>query len=241
MTDLKLLVDQGNTRVKWIRAEDGKLMTASAGSGSLADFERSQADSAAPPGAVRISSVAGGERALVEFCTAQWGVAAEVLESTAERGGVRNAYADPRSLGVDRWLAIVGAVARHGKPLVVWDLGTASTLDAVDRGGRHLGGLILPGPRTMLRSLDSETLLKVPGDLRDVSAGPGLDTSAGIRNGVFAAQIGALNQFLRASSSALGAQPRVVVTGGAADPLRPYLAFEHVFDPLLVFRGMLVD
>ena len=119
-------------------------------------------------------------------------------------GGVRNAYDEPGKLGVDRWLAIVGAVARYGIPVVVWDLGTASTLDAVDTSGRHLGGMIYPGPATMAASLTRDTRLIVPPDLEGASTDPGQSTSSCIQNGVFGAQIGALNMFLRSVAGKVG-------------------------------------
>ncbi len=241
MADVKLLIDQGNTRIKWIRARNGLLEPETAGRGSYDDFVLASTRNEVNPAAVRISSVAGGEQALVEFCTSQWGVRAEIIKSSAGRGGVRNAYTEPESLGVDRWLAIVGAVAHYGGSLVVWDLGTATTLDAIDESGQHLGGMILPGPATMLDSLVSATKLGVPADLQDSATEPGTSTAAAIRNGVLAAQVGALNQFLRSASETMGAEPRLVVTGGAAESLLPRLTFDHDYDPLLVFRGMLVD
>jgi len=68
---------------------------------------------------------------------------------------------------------------------------------------------------------------------------PGRSTASCIENGVFAAQLGALNQFLRHTTEALGSPPRLIVTGGAAGEILPLLDFEYVHDPWLVFRGML--
>ena len=143
-------------------------------------------------------------------------------------------------LGVDRWLAIAGAVARHGKPVVIWDLGTATTLDAVDQTGQHLGGMIYPGPATMLGSLGRETKLRVPPNLETSAISPGWSTRSCISNGVFAAQVGALNQFLRKVSEQMSQEPALVVTGGAANWVLPLLDFKTIHDPWLVFRGMLV-
>ena len=194
------------------------------------------------PGSVLCSSVAGGEEAreLAGFCESRWGLKAQMLESTGQRGEVCNAYRKPKMLGVDRWLAIVGAVARHGKPVVIWDLGTATTLDAVDHTGQHLGGMIYPGPATMLDSLSRDTNLRVPPNLENSAVTPGRSTSSCISNGVYAAQVGALNQFLRNISEEMGGTPMLLVTGGAASQILPLLDFEYIHDPWLVFRGMLV-
>lgn len=244
MAEQTLLIDQGNTRLKWVLAIGDEIDEASAGHGDSEAFRQAFGPQApVQPQAVLFSSVAAEDEAaaLAQFCLSRWGVEAQLLSSTRQRGGVRNAYDDPGKLGVDRWLAIVGAVARYGAPVVVWDLGTASTLDAVDTSGRHLGGMIYPGPATMARSLTRDTRLIVPPDLKGASTDPGQSTSSCIQNGVFAAQIGALNMFLRSVAGKEGGQPKLVITGGAANAILPALEFDYIQDPWLVFRGMLVE
>ena len=247
-----LLIDQGNTRLKWILARDGEIVEDSAGRGDFAALAAAFEGSSERLKDVLISSVAGSEavRQVTEFCHLRWGIRPRRLQSKSEQGGVRCAYANPSALGVDRWLAIVGAVHRYGKPVVIWDLGTASTLDAVDEHGDHLGGMILPGPATMLNSLRRDTRLRVPDDLSkaQASAGrgeagvaPGADTAECISRGVLAAQLGALNQFLRHVARRMGSDPELVVTGGAAEHIVDLLEMQYRHDPWLVFRGMLVD
>ena len=243
MADVKLLIDQGNTRLKWVLARDGEIDENSAGQGNLEAFMQAcLQDASILPASVLISSVASKEeaRVLAEFCESRWDLKAQLLESTGQLGGVHNAYREPKMLGVDRWLAIVGAVARHGKPVVIWDLGTATTLDAVDQSGQHLGGMIYPGPATMFDSLSRDTNLRVPPNLENSAVTPGRSTGSCIGNGVYAAQVGALNQFLRNTSEELGGTPMLLVTGGAASQILPRLDFEYIHDPWLVFRGMLV-
>ncbi len=245
MTDARLLIDIGNSRIKWAWAKGRELLPERAGNGEFPDFERACRPAAAlRPVEVLLASVAGADRArqVAELCTMRWGIAPRVLRSREQQGGVRNGYAEPAQLGVDRWLAIVGAVAAHGKPVVVWDLGTASTLDAVDASGQHLGGWILPGPTTMLDALVRGTKLKVPPDLQQAgSITPGHSTAECIRRGVLAAQAGALNRFMEHVAGHIGAEPRLVVVGGAANDVLAGLDIEHIRDPLLVFRGMLVE
>ena len=242
MTEWALLIDQGNTRLKWVLAGSGEIDEKSVGQGDFDAFRQTcRHEAFVEPDTVLISSVAGIENAqtLAVFCESQWGRETQMLVSTKQRGGVRNAYPEPEMLGVDRWLAIVGAVARYGKPLVIWDLGTATTLDAVDETGQHLGGMIYPGPATMLDSLGRDTKLRVPANFENAGITPGRSTADCISNGIFAAQLGALNQFLRKVSDEMGRQPEIVVTGGAATWIVPMLDFETIYDPWLVFRGML--
>lgn len=245
VTDLQLLVDQGNTRVKWIWVRDGVIAEDTAGRGGLVHLAKAmESDEGLGPTEIRICSVAGPEPVadLRQLCLDRWNLEPCLMESRAEQGGIRNGYVRPQSLGVDRWMAIVGAATVYGAPAVIWDLGTAATLDAVDASGQHLGGWILPGPETMLNALRDYTRLTVPEKINGVDAPePGRNTADAIRSGVLAAQAGAVGRFMKACASAGHRDPRLVVTGGAASEVRGALDVEYVFDPLLVFRGMLVD
>lgn len=251
MPDSVLLIDMGNTRIKWVWAVDGRIDEETCGRGGLDAFRRlTQSHADGSPGRVLLSSVAAKERtqAVMDACNLHWAVTVSRLASRRQQAGIRNAYEQAETLGVDRWLAIVGAAHSYGKPVVIWDLGTATTLDAVDAAGQHLGGYIFPGPVTMLEALRSGTALTVPGDLsgaledsptgQEYSISPGQTTVDCIIQGVRATQIGALNQFLRSISPQVG-NPTLVVTGGAAQELLSGLKFKHIHDPWLVFRGML--
>lgn len=248
-----LLIDQGNTRLKWVPALDDQLVTDGAGQGDFDAFREASGSAGQSPQLVLLAGVADPEQkqGLADYCRDRWGIEVCLLVSRRKQGGVRNAYREPATLGVDRWLAIVGAANHHGMPVVIWDLGTASTLDAVDEQGRHLGGLIYPGPATMLRALQSDTRLSVPdappgatpreAGTSGPGVAPGTSTSDCIGRGILAAQLGALNQFMRSVSSSGGTPPRLVVTGGAAEPILPLLDFPVIHDPWLVFRGMLIE
>ncbi|NNK52721.1 MAG: type III pantothenate kinase, partial [Xanthomonadales bacterium] len=123
MAERTLLIDQGNTRLKWVVAMDGKIDKKSAGRGDFEAFaEACRSDAFKQPAQVLFSSVAGSEAAqeLADFCASQWQLKARQLLATSRSGPVRNGYTKPDELGVDRWLAIVGAVAHYGKPVVVW-------------------------------------------------------------------------------------------------------------------------
>jgi len=255
---MDLLIDMGNTRLKWVWAAGGKIDQSTFGHGSRDDF----LGKCQPPGSARtarvlIASVANPSRTanIVCDCETRWEAPVKRLQTLGSQDGIENAYENPETLGVDRWLAIVGAAHAYGAPIVIMDLGTATTLDAVDEQGRHLGGLILPGPALMLNSLASATAMPVPTDFgggksksgaggekaHGPDVGPASSTSEAIREGVFAAQIGALNQFMRHVAAKLGKEPRLVLTGGAAECILDRLESHPVFDPWLVFKGMLRD
>jgi len=250
MTDI-LLVDMGNTRLKWVLVHEGAILESTLGRGDVALFFDALDDLTCKPARLLLSSVARDEatEAFIAHCEAQLKIKVTRLTSEKECAGIANGYANPAALGVDRWLAIIGAARCHGMPVVVMDLGTATTLDAVDGQGRHLGGLILPGPALMLESLAGATAMKVPDRFKSSAELPGQagltgvaparSTSSAIQEGVFAAQIGALNQFIRNVSMELGTEPKLVLTGGAAEGILGRLGKTPVFDPWLVFKGML--
>lgn len=260
-----LLIDQGNSRVKWIgavwhaMAENWSLDVTTFGEGD-AQALGSALDSGAlfPPQEVLLCSVAPEEsmRALEEIIADRTAAPLVRLAAQAETCGIRNGYRAPEQLGADRWMAVVGAARHHGTPVVVMDLGTASTLDAVDERGRHLGGLILPGPRTMLDSLSGRTALDTGFDTANRAgrkAGePQVATPAAIEGGILAAQAGALAGFAdrvvarvqERMDENTAAKLKIVVTGGAAGAiLKASLGpsgYQLTHDPLLVFRGMLL-
>lgn len=250
MTDI-LLIDMGNTRLKWVIARDGKILEGTLGRGGTMGFFSTFQEMAGRPTQLLLSSVAG-KSATDEFvgrCVEHLDMKVTCLKSEKECAGIVSGYSDPAALGVDRWLAIIGAAHDYGLPVVVMDLGTATTLDAVDSQGNHLGGLILPGPALMLESLAKATAMKVPERFKNSAEFPGRaaipgvaparSTSSAIQEGVFAAQIGALNQFIRNVSMELGTEPKLVLTGGAAEGILGRLEKAPVFDPWLVFKGML--
>ena len=241
-----LLVDVGNTRVKWTTCEDGVLAEQQAAlhSGwSAADWER-RLFSRDDIGSVVAASVAGGDskRALIS-AAARCGVTdLRFVASTSEACGVRNAYPDPSLLGVDRWVALIGAYWLHGpRATCVVDVGTAATLDAVLADGTHLGGFIVPGPRLMAGSLLQGTsdLAAHTEASRAGARNPYADnTRDAIERGSRVA-VAALVDRAHAELARRSPQPALVVTGGDAPEVLPYVlstTAEHV--PDLVLRGI---
>src|SRR5690606_2336491 len=155
------------------------------GTWSAADCE--VAFSALPtPSRVLVGNV-GGERigAIVrEVALSRWGIEPVFVEPAVETAGVRNAYPEVWWLGVDRWLAMIGAYALQRRAVCVVSIGTAATIDGVDASGRHLGGVIVPGADLMVDSL-----------LRNTSGIARRAETGSIGSGVFANNtLGAIRQ-----------------------------------------------
>lgn len=244
---MTVLVDIGNTRIKWARFEDGVLQPQSAAPHADWSAETvvetvlrrgNRADR------VLVSNVAGPRMAdVVRTAVAQtWQIAAEFVTSTPIAGGIINAYPQPAKLGVDRWLAMIGAYALERGAVCVVSIGTAMTIDAVDADGRHLGGVIVPGPDLMIASLLNNTS-DIAQRARQGDAGDGLfadNTLGAIRQGAEHA-LGALIEravgVMRRTSREM---PKLLVTGGATDRVEKAIGLPYRAVPDLVLQGLAV-
>ena len=241
----ELLVDVGNTRVKWASVdEQGRLapqQAAGHANWTVDDWERALF---ATPGIARVAaaSVAGpaSRRALLEAAERRGVTDVRFVTSTADACGVRNAYHDPSLLGVDRWAAVVGAYHLRGACCVV-DVGTAATVDAVDAGGQHLGGFIVPGPQLMVRSLLTQTsdlaahtAASCEGRTTDFAD----NTREAIERGCRVALASLVDRAHADLERATGTRAALLITGGAAPDVLPYVLarVEHV--PELVLHGV---
>ena len=154
-----LVVDIGNTRVKWARVIDGRLTMQRAAahrSWRTGDFAKTIFGGARGITRVIVASVGGGraDQRLSAAARRSSGVIPEFIVSTRRLGGVTTAYTEPWRFGVDRYAAVIGAHAFiPRRALCVVDVGTAVTIDLVNARGYHLGGAIIPGPQLQVQSL----------------------------------------------------------------------------------------
>ncbi len=240
MTGMKLLVDVGNSRVKWAFGTSAGFVAMGEARHDDGDDLPALLDAAHAPDEIRVANVAGADAGVrvAARLRERFGVVPVFARSAAGGAGVRSGYADPAQLGVDRWLAICAAYAGYRAPVCVVDAGTATTLDIVSGDGEHHGGLILPGI-----SLMQSALLGGTGDLARLSSdgvadkgagrpGPapghgahgialGRDTAAAIREGALQATaclVAACLHHLR-DDSASGSGPGLLVLTGGAAPL----------------------
>ncbi len=245
---MTLLVDIGNSRVKWARLEadgPGAQSAADYAGWSTADW-RAVLFAGAPVEHVLAASVAGksADSALDEAARLATGQAVRFVATTRAAGGVQNGYADPGLLGVDRWLAVIGAYARVGGACVVADVGTAATIDVVATDGRHRGGYIVPGPRLMaaslLRSTSDLAVHHASSGAARTEAGFADNTRDAIERGCRLALAAWVDRSVADARRESAEQPRLLLTGGAAPEVLPHLrsTVEHV--PDLVLRGLAV-
>ena len=243
-----LAVDVGNTRLKWALYAAplpgaGMLAHGAVFLEAIDELAEGQWRDLPAPSSMLGSIVAGeGIRRRAEEQLEIWDVEPRWVVSSASACGVVNGYDHPTRLGVDRWVALIGArqrvVARGpARPALVVMVGTAVTVDALDTEGRFVGGLILPGFGLMLRALEMGTAgLKAPtGEAVDFPT----NTSDALMSGGSDAIAGAIERMHRKLVRRTGREPALIVSGGAAVKLASLseLPFEAV--ETLIFEGLL--
>lgn len=235
---MELLLDAGNSRIKWaVRDDDGLSRTGELrGESAFGDL----AARLATPAAIRVASVRDDafNSALGQTLESHWpGVPSHWPRTRAKQHGVRCAYPEPENMGVDRWLALLAARGIARGPLCVVDAGSAVTLDALDPLGRHLGGLILPG-MAMARSLMHERTarVRVRDDFR-----PGWwtdNTSDAVNSGSYWAIVSLVERFRARTEERLAAPCELILTGGDAPAIMEALADRGRYEPHLVLQGL---
>lgn len=232
---MMLLIDAGNTRVKWALVLDGAALGAWQASGSLLHADLDAVRPAWATGTrVLVSNVAGAQLAERIAALLPAGAQVEWFASEATRAGLTNGYREPARLGCDRFAAAIGARAlAPGRDLIVAVCGTATTVDAVRADGRFVGGMILPGLALMAASLARNTA-----QLPEVAAGAlpplfGDNTHDAILSGVLSAQAGAIERAV----AGLGAAA-CIVSGGAAPHIAPALKVAHKVVDNIVLVGL---
>lgn len=174
-------------------------------------------------------------------------LASEVFEVpfygvTAEmETGLDNRYDDPRAVGADRIVNAVAAGRHYGFPAIIVDIGTATTVEAVNGEGCYLGGAILTGLYVSLEALVSRTAKLPSVDLEEEPPRViATNTPDSIRSGFIYGYAGAVDALIRRSREELGEDGvRVVATGGQAGVIVPYCQEIQEFDPDLTLKGLL--
>ncbi|MFC4763983.1 type III pantothenate kinase [Dyella koreensis] len=223
---MRLLLDLGNTRLKWALQQGAVWRTRGAvgWDEDVGDaLHHAWRDLPTPREVLGASVVDSAREAQVAaVAKALWSLDTYWLRTPAEACGVRNAYAEPQRLGVDRFLAMVAAQASGHSPCVLAGVGTALTLDALAADGRHLGGLIAPGPQLMQQSLVSATSRvrpERPGQVLDVAD----NTADAVASGCWQAAAALIERFTARMTPALGGAPLLRIGGGDAAALLPLL------------------
>jgi type III pantothenate kinase len=259
-----LLLDAGNSRLKWALCEHGEL---SQQGGVEYEWPRlaAQLDASFTTLAVAtgrldgvlLCNVAGNKLEVVlrKKLATHWlptdeSAVHRVQETTsltiknviaqADAYGVRNAYQQPAQLGADRWAGLVAARQHCVGLTCIIDCGTALTVDVLTEEGVHAGGIIVPGMEMMIESLIENTDGIASSGQAEVSPLAVTNTADAVQAGVVAAMRGAVQQMLQYCRDEIGEEPTCVLTGGKAERLLSALPSDTIYDPDWLFKGLAI-
>ena len=141
-------------------------------------------------------------------------------------------------LGRDRLADAVGAAVCYGAPVIVIDMGTATTIGVVDGNRTFIGGMIIPGVKTSLKAL-SERASQLPSiDIAAAQNYIGRNTLECMQSGIVNGTAAMLDGIVSIISAKLGGAVRVVATGGMADSIVPHCRLKITIDRHLQFKGI---
>jgi type III pantothenate kinase len=225
---VKLLVDRGNTRTKAVLSDNGKLTVIPFSLDLFDQYDIKQLNYAS----VRHDAQS---KSLIEKAE-QSSAKIVRVKTSCEAFGVKCAYENFQTLGIDRWLAVLGAVSEYpNQNVIVVDAGTATTVDFVTADKVHTGGWIIPGLSLMTTSVTEQTD-KVFDDIgTDYRYDVGKATPEALKFGCLAAQLGIVRQAV----DYFGSEAQLVIAGGTASlMLESLVDLEPHHDDLVVFKGL---
>lgn len=153
--------------------------------------------------------------------------------------GLNIKIAEPRTLGTDRVVTAVYASHTYKMPCVIVDLGTATTYTALDHTGALVGSAIAAGVQLSLSALNEHTAQLPTVGLSEVPSHVlGKSTAEALCIGAVYGTAAMIDGLICRYTDALGAVPTVVLTGGMADTIRPYLQTDTIHEPTLALRGL---
>lgn len=236
------LFDLGNSRLKCaVLHDDGRLgdivACAHDGSGFAPGWDR------ALPARIDVAHVASvaapGLRVALLDALARRCPRISLARTRAGFAGVRIAYAQPQRLGVDRFLCLLAARAQQAGPSLIVGVGTALTIDLLDADGCHHGGRIAPSPALMRQALHQRAPHLPDGDDQGRNGYTEFadDTGAALVSGCVGAALGLVERSRAEAARAMGTMPRLLLHGGGAQALQPYLD-DSQLAPALVLEGL---
>ncbi len=237
---MKLLFDIGNTSIDWATEKNGEFIRQGKLNHGAARFREQfiqelDQEITRKPDHILVSNV--GQNNIMAFIrrwSDRWQLEPWQPQVLPGFNKLKNAYADTSQMGIDRWLAMVAAWEKYQTALCVVDCGSALTIDVIDESGTHLGGWIIPGIVMMQQVLIQNTSkinIAFPGG---ASVAPGDDTQHAVSHGACLATVAVIEHAMNIP----GLKPKCILSGGAADLIKPLLRLPFIHDPNIVLQGL---
>jgi type III pantothenate kinase len=235
-----VVVDVGNTRVKWGRCAAGRVTEVVAlAPDDVPAWERQLAAwQLAGPQTWVVTGVHPARRTLLADWLGRRGERVLLLERAAQLS-LRVQLEHPDRVGIDRLLDAVAVNSRRRQdcPAVIIDAGSAVTLDYVDEAGTFRGGAIFPGLQLMAKALNDHTALLPLVQVRQAAPPMGTSTPAAIQAGVFWVVLGGIEALLKQLRDQASCEMDVFLSGGDASVLAPHLPGQIVVWPEMTLEG----
>jgi type III pantothenate kinase len=168
----------------------------------------------------------------------RWAKAPILVVGPGVKTGIPIRYDDPREVGPDRIMNAVAAKERYGAPCIVVDFGTSTNFDVVSPEGEYVGGVLAPGIETSMDALFRRAARLVKVDFVEPPTAIGKTTATALQSGLVYGFAGQVDGIVAAIRGELGAEARVIATGGLADLIAPHSeTIEHT-DPWLTLEGL---
>ncbi len=244
-----LVIDIGNTniclgifdgeklRATWRLATDVRKTTDEYAVTLFSLLSREQLEASAIRKAAISSVVPPLTGVFEELCRRYFG-ASPLVVGAGIRTGVRICVDNPREVGADRVVNAAAAHRLYKGPLIVIDLGTATTFDAVSEEGDYLGGAIAPGIGIAADALFQRTAKLPRIELVPPKSAIGRNTIHAMQSGVIFGYIGLIEGLVERIRKELDPQAKVIVTGGLADLIAKETPVIDLVDPDLTLKGL---
>jgi type III pantothenate kinase len=200
-------------------------------------FERAGQDPAAVTGVI-VSSVVPPLTGIFEKISQRYFDQAALVVGSGVHTGVRNRYDNPQEVGADRVVNAAAAYHRYGGPACVVDFGTATTFDALSAEGDYLGGAIAPGIGIAAEALFQHTAKLPRIGLDRPPAAIGKTTVQSMQSGLLFGYVGLVEGMVARFRAELGADMKVIATGGLASLVAAETSTIDAVDPWLTLEGL---
>ena len=147
---------------------------------------------------------------------------------------------DPKHIGSDLIVDSVAAKANYPLPIIVIDMGTATSITALDQNGDYVGGIIHPGLRVSLNTLSGSTAQLPSIDLESPGRALAKNTIEAMQSGILYGTAGMLDGIITRMEAELGSKATIVATGGLARFVTPLCTHRIEIDDLLLLKGLLI-
>ena len=237
---MKLLIDAGNSRIKWAIDSQDLWITGVSKRADFAEALKHQLKDSFEINKILVSSTRNQSynQQLSVLLQEILGQTPQFINPERRQHGIINRYQPVDSLGVDRWVAMIAAHALNQSPAVVIDCGTAVTVDAVNSDGIFEGGLIFPGIHLALESLNQADNLNLARQ-SDASVFA-LDTDQAMYSGVLYSIAGGIDAIVQSMRKSLGYSVNIYLCGGDMDKFAGLLQHNVIKEPELVLKGLKV-